>query len=190
MDNPESDFVRTLGLPFLAHLLRRLSDRMVAEAGDFEDRLGIRAPPRTASTMLMLRIQGPKSVTEISEQLRQSHPLVISWIKQLSAHGLVTRSSDPVDRRRTLVALTPAGEEEAARMAAASPVIGEAYGTVLAEADAHVFDALWRLHDLLVRGRLTEELRLASTGPAFRGKAPSGLGAPADERKRCTACSG
>ena len=76
----EPDFVRTLGLPFMAHLLRRISDRMVADAGAFEAGLGIKAPPRTASTMLLLRSCGPQSVTGIAAQLRQSHPLVITWV--------------------------------------------------------------------------------------------------------------
>ena len=160
MENAAPDFVRTQGLPFLAHLLRRISDRMVADAGAFEAELGILAPPRTASTMLLLRLHGPQTVTGIADQLRQSHPLVISWIKQLRALGFVTRSTDPKDRRRTVVRLTKAGEEEADRMAAASPLIGKAYDAVMAEADAQLFDALWRLHDLLIRGRLAEELRL------------------------------
>lgn len=166
MERSQPDFVRTLGLPFLAHLLRRISDRMVADAGEFEAELGIRAPPRTASTMLMLRMQGPQSVTAIADQLRQSHPLVISWIEQLRALGLVTRSPDSKDRRRTLVALTPAGVEEADRMAAMSPIIGQAYEIVMAEADVELFDGLWRLHDLLMRGRLAEHLRSLGSGAA------------------------
>lgn len=153
------DFIRGLGLPFLAHLLRRISDRMVADAGDFEAELGIRAPPRTASTLLLLLAHGPQAVTEIAVQLRQSHPLVISWIEQLLALGFVARSVDPDDRRRTLVTLTPAGVAEANDMAAKSEVIGKAYEQVLADADADMFAALWRLHDLLERGRLAEALR-------------------------------
>ena len=154
------DFIRAQGLPFLAHLLRRLSDRMVAEAGAFEAGLDIVAPPRTASTMLLLLDRGPQAVTEIAACLRQSHPLVISWIGQLRALGLVTRSADPKDRRRSLVTLTEAGVAEARRMAALSPVIGAAYADVLAEADADLFDALWRVHDLIERGRLADALRV------------------------------
>lgn len=162
---PIPDFIRSLGLPFLAHLLRRVSDRMVAEAGAFEAELGVRAPPRTASTMLLLRARGPQSVTEIAELLRQSHPLVISWIKQLHELGLVARSSDSRDRRRSVVALTGAGLVEADRMAALSTMIGNAYESLLAEVDADLFEALWRLHDLIEHGRLAEVLR-ANPGAA------------------------
>ena len=174
MEKAEPDFVRTLGVPFLAHLLRRLSDRMVADAGEWEAELGIRAPPRTASTMLLLRMHGPQSVTAIADQLRQSHPLVISWIKQLRALGFVTRSSDSKDRRRTLVALTPAGVTEADRMAAMSTIIGKAYEMVMAEADVELFDGLWRLHDLLARGRLAEHLRTLASAAPGKAKADKG----------------
>ena len=153
------DFIRTQGLPFLAHLLRRISDRLVADAGDFERGIGIVAPPRTASTLQLLRERGPQSVTQIAEALRQSHPLIITWITQLEERGLVSRANDPDDARRTLVSLTKAGATEAERMAAASELIGQAYARLLAEADAPVHDALWRLYDLLQRGRLAEELR-------------------------------
>ncbi|HYD12627.1 MAG TPA: MarR family transcriptional regulator [Allosphingosinicella sp.] len=159
MRDPAADYVRSLGLPFLAHLLRRLSDRLVAEAGAFEAERGVRAPPRTASTMLLLNDRGPQSVTAIAASLQQSHPLVIDWIRQLHRLGLVTKSSDPEDRRRSLVALTEAGRAEAGRMAAFSEVIGEAYATLLAEVDPDLHDRLWQLHDLVEGGRLADALR-------------------------------
>ena len=52
-------------------------------------------------------------------------------------------------------------------MAAASPIIGCAYAEILAEADAEMFEALWRVHDLLMRGRLAESLR--SSGKTAAG---------------------
>ena len=152
------DFIRDQGLPFLAHLLRRISDRMVEDTGEFERGIGIIAPPRTASTMELLRQRGPHSVTEIADAVRQSHPLVISWIGQLETLGLVSRSADPKDGRRTLIALTRKGAREAERMAAASEIIGRAYARILANADAPVHDALWRVYDLLSRGQLAEDL--------------------------------
>jgi DNA-binding MarR family transcriptional regulator len=159
--NGRDDFIRGQGLPFLAHLLRRISDLMVSEAGDWEDEeLGVRAPPRTASTMLLLAEQGPQSVTQIAEKLRQSHPLVISWLRQLEKLAFVKSSTDPADARRTLVALTPTGRAEARRMAEGSEKIGRAYAKLLREADADVHEALWRVHDLLRQGRLAALLRV------------------------------
>lgn len=159
-DDDRTDFIRAQGLPFMAHLLRRISDMMVAEAGAWEDEeLGVRAPPRTASTMLLLAGQGPQNVTQLAEKLGQSHPLIISWLKQLEELDLIKSSSDPADARRTLIALTPAGRAEAKRMAEGSERIGRAYAKLLREADADVHEALWRVHDLLRQGRLAALLR-------------------------------
>jgi DNA-binding MarR family transcriptional regulator len=148
------DFIREKGLPFFAHLLRRLADRMIAEAGEFYVQQGISAPARTASTLLLLSEQGPQSVTELSTKLRQSHPLVISWIRQLTDLGLVVRTGDRRDRRRTVVSLSAPGADEAARMAAALDHLAAAYRRLLTDAGMDVFDDLWRLDEITARGEL------------------------------------
>ena len=140
-----ADFIHEQGLGFLAHLLRRLSDEFVAGATAWYPKAGVTAPPRTASTLLLLREGGPKSVTDISGTLRQSHPLVITWVRQLAQLGFVETSADPTDGRRTVVALTEEGEAEALRMAKALEVLGQAYSRLLKEVDADIYDALWRL---------------------------------------------
>ncbi|MFZ2030320.1 MAG: MarR family transcriptional regulator [Vitreimonas sp.] len=157
------DFIRAQGLPFMAHLLRRISDHMVNEAGAWEDAtFGIKAPPRTASTMLLLDQDGAQSVTQLAERLRQSHQLMVTWLKQLEALKFVKSAPDPDDARRSLAVLTPAGRAEARRMREASAMIGRAYSKLLREAhaDPHMLEALWRVHDLLQRGRLADLLRM------------------------------
>lgn len=153
------DFIERQGMPFLAHLLRRVSDRMVIDATAFYGRSGIAAPARTASTLLLLTEKGPQSVTSLAETLRQSHPLVITWIRQLRKLGFVDLASDPKDARRTLVSLTPEGRKEAKRMAKALEILGRAYAAILAEADAEIFDALRRVDGLIGQGRLAGRLR-------------------------------
>ncbi|MBC7985811.1 MAG: MarR family transcriptional regulator [Sphingomonadaceae bacterium] len=132
---------------------------MVADAGAFYARLGIVAPARTASTLRLLADQGPQSVTQIAQRLKQSHPLVITWIRQLAKLGFVSSSVDPADRRRTLVSLTDAGGDEARRMAAALERLGRAYESVLEEAGDDVFGALCRIAERLDKGGLEGELR-------------------------------
>lgn len=163
---PTPDFVRAQGLPFLAHLLRRLADRMIGEAGEFYARQGITAPARTASTLLLLRDEGPQSVTDLAAKLRQSHPLAITWIRQLGKLGFIAQHTDPADRRRTLVSLTAAGEEEAERTSAALESLGRAYEQLLSEAGTDLFEGLWRLEAITREGALLRLLlRSSSSGP-------------------------
>ena len=153
------DFIHEQGMPFFAHLLGRLYDHFVRGFREWNDEVGVLAPPRTHSTMLALRTHGPLSVTELAALLRQSHPLVIKWTKQLIDLGLVKTNSDSQDRRRTLLILTPSGEAEAKSHDYARMIIERTYRRLMEEAGADVFDALWRIEKALRREAFADRLR-------------------------------
>lgn len=142
---PPDDFVRSEGQSFLAHLLRRLSDQFVRGCEQWYPQFGLTAPPRTASTLHLLYRRGARSVTEIAADIRQSHPLVITWIRQLTRLGLVRSLSDPSDKRRTVIVLTEAGLAEARRMLKADKIIEKAYRQLMQDADAELFENLFRI---------------------------------------------
>jgi MarR family transcriptional regulator, organic hydroperoxide resistance regulator len=141
----DQDFIRRQGPAYLAHLLRRLSDELVRGADAWYPAVGVTAPPRTTSTLLALEENGPLGVTEISALLRQSHPLVINWIKQLQAHGFIKTRVDKSDRRRTVVALTAKGVSETRRLRNALVRMGETSQALMDEGASGIFDALWRM---------------------------------------------
>ena len=111
------DFIQRQGPAFLAHLLRRLSDELVQGASAWYPQAGVTAPPRTASTLLALDEHGPLAVMELATLLRQSHPLVIVWIKQLKALGFVETRIDGNDRRRSVLSLTRTGKRRSSACA-------------------------------------------------------------------------
>ncbi len=92
------DFMRLIWA--LDHGLQSLSKRM-------QRRLGVTGPQRVA-----LRVLGRRpgvSAGELAAILRL-HPSTLTGILQrLEVHGLVRRTSDPRDRRRARLALTPKG---------------------------------------------------------------------------------
>lgn len=155
------DFIKSLGSPYMAHLLRRLYDDFVRNIERWYEEFGVAAPPRTHSTMVLLDRQGPLGVTEVAYKLRQSHPLVLTWVRQLKSLGFVETSHDPSDARRTLLSLTPAGKAQVEKNWAADQVVGEAYRALMEEADAPVFDALWRIEEACREEPLLERLRRA-----------------------------
>jgi DNA-binding MarR family transcriptional regulator len=112
---------------------------------------GITVPPRAVSTLHLLFARGPRAVTEIAEVIQQPHPLLISWIRQLKDAGMVETSPDPRDRRRTIVALTQAGERQAQLLLDVRPAFEAAYRRLMRESDAEIFDSLWRLEASLRR---------------------------------------
>jgi DNA-binding MarR family transcriptional regulator len=163
-----ADFVRSKGLPLLAHVLRRLSDRFVAAATEWEER-GLVSPPRTSSTLLLIEEEGPLPVTIIAARLRQSHPLVITWLKQLSSLGLIATSQASGDRRKTLVSITPAGRKEARAVRRVWRIYGRAYQAVMDEIGEDMLEVLGRAEDALAAKPFVERLREAAARDEAEG---------------------
>lgn len=141
---PDQDFVRALGLPFMAHRLRRLSELILEGSSAVLRGAGLEGPARAGSTLLLLRENGPTSITEIAYRLRLSHPLIIKLAAALAAAGLVEDESDPADSRRRLIALTGKGTAEAARIAQFSAALGRVFAAMFEEAGADLYVALER----------------------------------------------
>lgn len=158
----EEDFIQRQGPAYLAHLLRRLSDELVRGADAWYPEVGVTAPPRTTSTLLALDEYGPLGVTEISALLRQSHPLVINWIRQLRTQGFIRTRVDKTDRRRTVVALTAKGAAETRCLRKALTRMGKASQALMDEAAPGLFDALWRMERACRREPFADQLRKSS----------------------------
>lgn len=143
------DFVRRQGPAFLAHLLRRVSDELVSGGAAWYPQAGVTAPPRTASTLLLLDEASPRTITDIAAQLRQSHQLVITWVRQLSGLGFVESARDSEDARRTLISLTAEGRAETHRMKSALDVMAEVTRGLSQEIGVDIFVALSAADDAL-----------------------------------------
>jgi DNA-binding MarR family transcriptional regulator len=176
------DFIQHKGPAFLAHLLRRLSDELVRGASAWYPQAGVDAPPRTTSTLLALAERGPLGVTEIASLLRQSHPLVISWIRQLDAAGLIRSRADARDGRRTVIALTAKGRDEVARLREALVVMAAASQQLMDAAGPGLFEALTRMDDACRRVPFERQLQATHAMKATRKKTtrvPAKRAAPA-----------
>ncbi len=65
---------------------------------------GLTGPQVTVMTRLVTR--GPLTLTELSRSLSMSHSTASGIVDRLEARGLVRRSTDAADRRRTTIAVT------------------------------------------------------------------------------------
>jgi DNA-binding MarR family transcriptional regulator len=152
----ETNFLDEHRTAFAANLLRRLSDRIVDECGIWLGAQGLRAPARTASTLIALLEHGSLPVTGIAEAVGFSHPFVIRLVDQLERLGLTQSRRDELDGRRRMIVLTEEGLSEARRMAATRTHVGAAIGQLLLEADVDL------LADLDSIGRALDRLPLDS----------------------------
>jgi len=152
------DFVESLGLPFLAHRLRRASELVVEGTTQALQRRGFEGPARSVSTLLLLRERGPMGITEIGFRLRLSHPMIIKLARALAEAGLVRDQADPDDQRRRLLALTAKGADQAALAERLVAEIGGMFEKMFAEAGADLFDALERFEAAAARRPIAERL--------------------------------
>ena len=81
----------------------------------------------------LLRSEGPVSAGEISEYMNVSTARVAVLIKKMAEKGLITRETDPEDRRRVMCSITPAGravlEEKQKEILLYSRAVLEHFGT-------------------------------------------------------------
>jgi DNA-binding MarR family transcriptional regulator len=153
------DFIQRQGPAYLAHILRRLADELVRGAAEWYPEAGVSAPPRTTSTLLALDEHGPLGLTELAGLLRQSHPLVIDWRRQLLELGFVESKPDPEDGRRAVLSLTPAGRREVRRLRRALIVMEGASRKLMEQGGPRLFEGLWRMDEALERESFAERLR-------------------------------
>jgi DNA-binding MarR family transcriptional regulator len=87
----------------LRDAIGRLGRRMRAERALSDLSLGQWAALRT------LDLHGPMTPSELAAHEKVQPPSMTKILSALEAHGFVTRTPDPVDRRQVVVAANPAG---------------------------------------------------------------------------------
>ncbi|PEQ14191.1 MarR family transcriptional regulator [Novosphingobium sp. PC22D] len=110
------DVVAELGGVFLGARLRRLAERLQADAAQVIAEAGIDAQPSHMPLLAALDREA-MTVGRLAEALGASQPGVTRGLNQLQASGLV-ETRDGEDARARLVALTPAGEAAMAKVRA------------------------------------------------------------------------
>lgn len=155
----QQDFIESLGPAFLAHLMRRLSDAIVEGCTKWHEEIGIPTTPRTSSTLLALDAHGRLAVTELATLLRQSHPMVIKWVRLLRQQGLARIGKDPNDARRSLVSLTAKGRSVVQQLRDALVLVEQAVAELAEESAADLVSGLWSMERALRDRPFIERLR-------------------------------
>ena len=153
-----SDFIQAQGSAFVAHRLRRSSDRIVDQTGALLDMLELDVPPRGASMLLLIVDQQAIGVVEIARKLRLSHPLIVRMAKRFEALGLVTIDVDPDDARRRRLVPTDKAHREATVVRALHVRLNSLFDALFAEIDCPVIAMLDRLDAALDAVSIAERL--------------------------------
>jgi DNA-binding MarR family transcriptional regulator len=89
----------------------RFAERFRAVYLTFHRRDGPRSQLQGASRAVLehLAMAGPLTIGEAAAHLNRAQSVISAIVSHLEEQGLLERESDPADRRRTLIWLTPAG---------------------------------------------------------------------------------
>lgn len=116
----------------------------------FHRRDGKRTELSNASRAVLthLSMAGPVTIGEAALHLDRAQSVVSDIVTGLEGHGLVQRRTDPDDRRRTLVWLTPAGSERLRRdaMVLDEPLLATAFDRLDTDAVTALLDSLAALN--------------------------------------------
>jgi DNA-binding MarR family transcriptional regulator len=162
----DKDFIESLGLPFLAHRLRRASEMLLEGTAVFLRDSGIAAPPRSISTLLLLKREGPQGITQIAQRLRLTHPLIIKLVATLEEVGYVSSLPCPTDRRRRVVELTQTGLQQTDRIEEGIGDIASCLSGLFDETGVDLLDAVQRLEEAIRRKPMGERFRTVAGAPA------------------------
>ena len=138
------DFIESHGSAFLAHRLRRSSDRVIEQISGILLQLGLDVPPRGASMLLLIVEHQQIGVVEISRRLRSSHPLIVRMAGEFQERGLVEINADPSDGRRRVLSPTDKARHEAAALQTFNADLNSMFDALFADIGASLISVLDR----------------------------------------------
>ncbi|NVK21527.1 MAG: winged helix-turn-helix transcriptional regulator [Kangiellaceae bacterium] len=101
---------------FLGKRAEDLSNIIEQQTQPIFDELKIIVPITSCSTVLTLKKLKTASLVEIARELEQSHQLVKQKLPKLERLGLISKSPDKLDKRKTNYKLTPKGIEQSKKI--------------------------------------------------------------------------
>ena len=110
------DYTRRVGSAAIGGRLRRLVEFIDEDSVRFYRSHGVKFEQRWFGLINQLVLNGPMSVSEISEALGITHVSISQARKSLEHEGLLSSAPDPSDGRRRILQLTPAGIEMVEKM--------------------------------------------------------------------------
>ncbi|MBV9293491.1 MAG: MarR family transcriptional regulator [Frankiales bacterium] len=93
----------------LVGVIKRLRRRPLPASAELDAAMqGVTPAPRHIGALVLLGLGGPLSMSELADRLSVSLATTSQLVTELADWGLVERSTDAVDRRRTFVTIAPA----------------------------------------------------------------------------------
>ncbi|WP_339707807.1 MarR family transcriptional regulator [uncultured Kriegella sp.] len=100
------DFLTEIELAGLISRLKRLSDELLYSTRDYYKTVGLDIEPNWHLVFLLLEKTNALTISEISQELRMSHPACIKIIKKMKKHDYLISKTDKNDSRKRILELS------------------------------------------------------------------------------------
>ncbi|HVO46251.1 MAG TPA: MarR family transcriptional regulator [Steroidobacteraceae bacterium] len=160
------DVVRDLGHLTLGSRLKRLGERLQAQAQDLIEEAGVELPASHYPLLAALDRLGPSGVGELAQAVGISQPGVTRMLDNLQSRGWVSSQRQSADRRVRPIALTRSGRQLISRSKQAIwPRIEAAVADACAGGSGSLLAQLSALEDALADAPLqVRATRLSARG--------------------------
>jgi DNA-binding MarR family transcriptional regulator len=142
-----TDDIRQKGTAAFGTRLRRLSERLDRQVQALYREHESAFQSRWFAVVVALREHDVLSVGELAVRLGITHAAISQLRGELIKAGLVRAKPDPVDRRRQLLELSPAGKRTIAKLQPLWTAIAAATDALCADVAPDLLDALGRIED-------------------------------------------
>ena len=145
----KNDFLDELGELALGSRLKRLSERMMGDAGNVYEHFGLDVQPKWFTLLALLHDKKAVSVVHASEYLGLSQPAISQFCRQLVDKNLITLKNDERDSRRKFMCLTPSGEAQIQQMLPVWDAVRAAAENLCTELENDFYHALQKFEQAL-----------------------------------------
>ena len=152
------DLIRESGTMTFASRLKRLGDRLKAEATKIYHSYGVEFNDSWFLVAFALSKREGSSVNEIAEMLGISHAAVSQMYGAMERKGLLTIQEDPGDRRRKLLFLSETGRAAVERLEPIWDAVGESTGALLESTGLDILGAIASIEEALDEKSLYERV--------------------------------
>jgi len=153
------DAVDELGPSFIGLQLYQLLSIINVQGNRLLEDMNIEIPSRIASSLILLKMNGPMSVTQLGTTLNMTHQLMAHRIKSLKDLKLIVQEKDPNDKRRILFNLTSKGNQVASNLQEVTRMATDGYADLYEEIEVNLYEALIKARNSLLRKPLYERIK-------------------------------
>lgn len=142
----------------LATRLKRLSEHLYDTVDQIYRDLNCEMQSRWFPVVFLLNQSSPMGITEIADQLAQTHSAISQISRKLEKTGWIESIADPEDSRRRMLKLSDYGIEQVEKLRPVWQAISASVNQLLLNADVDLLDAITRIENELPNFSLSHDV--------------------------------